>query len=67
VIFRPSVLLPSELTMMIRHTLGLPAGIVDSSSRSNRREKFLLIICQSPDIPARSLAARRSARLGPTR
>jgi hypothetical protein len=45
VIFRPSVRLPSELTMMICHTLGSPAGIAASSSRSSRRESLLLIIC----------------------
>ncbi len=33
--FFPSVLLPSELTIMTCHTLGSPGGAVVSSSRSS--------------------------------
>jgi hypothetical protein len=35
---------PSELIVMMRHTLRTVNGIIRSSSRSNRRERVLVII-----------------------
>jgi hypothetical protein len=48
VIFLPSVLLPSVLTILTCHTLGSRTGIAASSRRSKRREMFLLIIRRFP-------------------
>jgi hypothetical protein len=64
-IFGPLRRLPSESTITICHTLGSAKGAICSSSRSNRRERFLLDHqCRSTPRDTWQLVAQRLTRSG---